>query len=210
MEKKGSKDHFGLVGLRKEMIEKTQTEWLLILDGDEIWSKNELLKLIEAAQNAPKNIVALVNRNKNCIGDIYHYLPEEASHYFLAGKTGSLTIRMIQRSTDLTISGEFPLETFSNKKGSLQSQTNNLLFVDCWYLHTSHLQRSSLAKPRRSESFAKKKIWEKGKVLFFTQLPEVLQKLDKSSIQLKKRGTLYEFGAQVTTPVINLKRKLGK
>jgi glycosyltransferase involved in cell wall biosynthesis len=209
-EKKGATDHFGLVNLRREMIKKTTTDWLLILDGDEIWPEKELEKLIKKAQSAPENVVALVNRNKNCVGDVYHYLPEESAHYELAGRRGNLTIRMIRKTKSLTISGEFPLETFADENGPLQSQDTNLVFADCWYLHTSHLQRSSLAIPRRSESFAKNKIWEKGRVLEFANLPEVLQKNNKNSVQLKKRGVMYELGSYLTTPVINLKRKLRK
>lgn len=210
LEERGPKTHLELVDLRKEMIKRTKTSWFLILDGDEVWPEDELLKLLEAAKLASKNIVALVNRNRNCVGDVFHYLPESSSRYNLAGRVGNLTIRMIRKSDDLTIGGEYPLESFTNSKGPIQSQEGNLEFIDCWYLHTSVLRRSSIDDSKKSGSYAKTKIWEKGIELKFDDLPEVLKKLDKNSAQLRRRGKMYEVASHFTTPVISLKRKLGR
>src|SRR3989344_2847239 len=40
----------GLVRLRNEQIKETKTDWFLLVDGDEIWPKANLIQLIKAMQ----------------------------------------------------------------------------------------------------------------------------------------------------------------
>lgn len=205
-EEKGLVDRAGLVKLRQEQIDKTKTGWFLIVDGDEIWPERELKKLTDKADQVSGEVAALVNRTRNSIGDIYHYLPDEAGRYSLAGKTGNLNMRLIRKSQDLKITGEYPLEAYTDKDGSIASRTDKLLFVDCWYLHTTFLKRSSLDRTKTSGSFGKMKMWERGKVMTRSELPEVLFG-DGPADTLKRRGVLYEAGALLTAPLIKVKRK---
>ena len=209
-EGKGPVDRKGLVRLRQEQIDRTGTEWFLILDGDEIWPERELKKLLKAAETSEKHIAALVNRNRNCVGDVYHYLPETSGKYSLGGKVGSLTIRMLRKTPGLKISGEYPLESYADKNGPVEKQDNNLQFVDCWYLHASFLQRSSMDQSKLSGSFGRKKIWERGLKMKEAELPEVLFENgpSQSGNPLAKRGIWYELLAYLFTPFISLKRML--
>ena len=209
-EERGIQDREGLIRLRNEQIDKTTTEWFLILDGDEIWPENQLDKLMKSTQKAPANIMAFCNRTRNCVGDIYHYLPEQAGGYQLAGITGNLTLRLFRKTKDLKITGKYPLEEFTNSAGPINKQDKNIQFVDCWYLHTTYLKRSSNDKNKTSGSLGKSKIWELGTTIRAQEIPEALSLDLPQNVEdpLKRRGAFYEVLARVTTPVLDLKRKL--
>ncbi len=207
-EEKGLVDGNGLVELRREQLDRTKTEWFLILDGDEIWSNKELEKLLEKVNRAPENTIALFNNVRNCIGDIYHYLPEKTGNYKIGNKVGNLNIRLIKKTPNLKISGEYPLEVYADRNGPIQSQVDKVVFADCWYLHTSFLKRSSGDVKKVSGSFGKSRVWQKGLPLNMDQLPEVLfsTRPDLVKSPFKKRGFAYEIVASVLTPLLDLKR----
>jgi glycosyltransferase involved in cell wall biosynthesis len=72
-------DDYG--GLREKQVKLTKTPWFLVLDGDEIWPEKELLRLLQLTKELPKEKIAVVNRTRNCVGDIWHYLPETFGKY---------------------------------------------------------------------------------------------------------------------------------
>lgn len=208
-EEKGSVDKKGLVALRKEQIGLTETEWLLILDGDEIWPGKQIKKLIQQAKEASANTKAFFNKTKNCIGDIYHYLPDEAGKYNLGGVKGNLNIRLIRKTNGLNIIGEYPLESYIDEEGEISKQIDNIFFVDCWYLHTTYLKRTTSGVSKASGSLGKSKFWEKGLKIKKKKLPEVLfgNHPDIVPKVVKRRGLYYEAVSSITTPFINFKRK---
>lgn len=198
-EEKGEVSSEGLVKLRQEQIDKTNTNWFLILDGDEIWPSKQLKTLLKAGDGA-SNIVALFNKVRVCVGDVFHYLPDSAGKYEIAGKKGNLNIRLIKKTKDLKVTGIYPLESFENNNGPLQRQDKNLKFVNCWYLHTSFLKRSSKDLQKTSGSLGKKKTWEKGIKMKKQELPNF--------IPLEKRSSFYEVASTILTPIVSLKREL--
>jgi len=138
----GSVNRKQLVELRNQQIKQTSTPWFLILDGDEIWPEKNLVQIIKAIKNAKPQTIALVNKTRNCIGDINHYLPESKGHYQIGSWQGHLNIRAIKNTKGLKVTGEYPLEVYTLNNQPLQDQPENLEFVDTWYLHTTHLKRS--------------------------------------------------------------------
>jgi glycosyltransferase involved in cell wall biosynthesis len=68
-----------LVDLRNQQIKATTTPWILLVDGDEIWPKKNLKKLIQAIKSAPKETIALVNRTT-----LSTRIPRSVSNWFLA------------------------------------------------------------------------------------------------------------------------------
>jgi len=139
----GSVNRQGLVKLRNEQIQITKTNWLMILDGDEIWPKTNLIQLIKAIDKAQPNTIALVNRTKNCIGDLHHFVPEAKGKYQIGPWQGHLNIRAIRNLPGLTVVGEYPNEAYVYQGKKLQDQSERLEFVDTWYLHTTHLKRTA-------------------------------------------------------------------
>ncbi len=211
-EKKGKVDSEKLVKLRQEQIDKTDTDWFLLIDGDEIWPENQIKKLISNVESAPNNISAAFNKVRNCIGDIYHYLPESAGNYQIKGIKGNLNTRLIKKTKDLKVTGTYPLEVYSNTDGPLQAQDENILFCDCWYLHTTFLNRSTLNISKVSGSFGRQRVWEKGLKIAKNDLPEVLFLKFPNMIEnpLKARGMMYEINASLTTPFLKIKRSIKK
>lgn len=132
-----------LVELRREQLKHTTTPWFMLLDGDEIWPQDNLRNLISAATAADKNSLAFFTRTRNCVGDIFHYLPESKGRYHIKGKTGHLNIRLIRNSSHIKVTGSYPLETYSYKNTPLQDLGRGIEFIDTWYLHLSHLPRST-------------------------------------------------------------------
>ena len=142
-EQKGRVNRKQLVNLRNQQIKATRTPWIILLDGDEIWPENNLIQLIKAIQSAKPEIIALVNRTRNCVRDIYHYLPDDTGKYQIGKWRGSIIIRAIRNLPGLTVVGEYPNEAYIYQGKKLQDQPERLEFVDTWYLHTTHLKRSS-------------------------------------------------------------------
>lgn len=135
-------DRAGLVKLRNEQIKITKTPWFLILDGDEIWPEKNLGKLVKAMKEAKPETIALVNKTKNCIGDIHHFLPEEKGRYQIGPWKGHLNIRAIRNLKGLKVEGKYPLEAYTLNGKKVQDLVERLEFVNTWYLHATHLKRS--------------------------------------------------------------------
>lgn len=176
-EQKSSVTRNGLVKLRQEQLDRTHTPWFLLLDGDEIWPQKNLAKLLTAAANSSEKTIALFTRTRNCTVDIAHYLPESKGRYHIKGVTGHLNIRLIRRHPKLKVSGEYPLEAYSVANKPLQTLEKQLEFVDTWYLHTTHLPRST---NRHAESKVidrtKKQKFRFGLKMKPEELPEVFFK----------------------------------
>ncbi len=139
---KGPSNRQQLVNLRNLQIKATQTPWFLILDGDEIWPKENLIQLIKAMGKADPNTIALVNKTKNCVGDLHHFVSEAKGRYHIGPWQGHLNIRAIKNLPGLVVSGQYPNEAYIYQGKKLQDQPENLEFVDTWYLHTTHLKRT--------------------------------------------------------------------
>lgn len=174
-EAKGDIDRQGLVKLRQDQLDRTTTPWFMLLDGDEIWPEKNLHTLLHAAATADKHIVALVNRTRNCIGDIYHYLPESKGHYHIKDVTGHLNIRLIKNVSNLKVIGEYPLEAYTLNGQPIQKLEDKIEFVDTWYLHTTHLPRSTNKSAASTviDRLQKRKFWRPSLKMTQSELPSV-------------------------------------
>ncbi|AKM79385.1 MAG: Glycosyl transferase family 2 [Candidatus Beckwithbacteria bacterium GW2011_GWB1_47_15] len=172
---KGAAGRNGLVKLRNQQIAATKTPWILLLDGDEVWPEKNLIQLIKAAENASINTLALVNRTRNAIGDVYHYLPESSGRYRIGPWSGNLNIRAIKNLPGLKVIGSYPDEAYTINGRSIQDQPERLEFVDTWYLHLTHLKRSGWRHQAKVVDRLKKfKWWGRREKLKPGELPEAL------------------------------------
>lgn len=171
-----------LVRLRQEQLDHTRTPWFMLLDGDEIWPQGNLQKLLVAAANADENILAFFNRTRNCVGDIYHYLPESKGHYRIKNIIGNLNIRLIRKVPNLKLVGEYPLEAYTLDSIPIQNIESSIQFVDTWYLHTTHLPRSTKRNDEIIDRKKKRKWWRPRLKMPKSELPEVFWQLRPSLV----------------------------
>lgn len=178
-----------LVKLRQEQIEKTQTEFFMIVDGDEIWPKANLQNFLDSVVTMPVQKIAAYCRTRNAVGDLFHYLPDNTGNYQFAGQRGHFNMRAFRHVPELTVEGIYPLETYKYQGRSLNNWEEKLLFVDTWYLHVTHLERSTSAQ--KVAGFRLRKV-DKGIAFEPGEIPEVLQ--NKS---FPKRSIAYEIAASL-------------
>jgi glycosyltransferase involved in cell wall biosynthesis len=130
--------------LRQQMLAKTNSEWLMILDGDEIWWKTNLVKTIELLRTG-KQTQAVISPVINLVGDPFHIQPSWMSHYRIHEYIGSYNIRFIRRNIPgLHVAKPHGGQEYRNKQEvPLQLfPREQLLFADFPYLHTTHLPRA--------------------------------------------------------------------
>lgn len=185
---------------RNDLVEKTKTDWFLLLDGDEIWNRETLRQLIVFLESQPKTILSVAMRTRNCIGDIYHFLPESAGKYEILGRKGHLTIRAYRKLPGLSWTGDYPLEKYDIDE-------KHLAFFEGYYWHMTHLPRTS--SKSQVKGWRKIKL-EKGiNVSDPNDFPEVFNLTPPRIVPSpwKRRGPLAETLAKFMTPIKYLKRK---
>lgn len=201
-EEKGSVTPEQLVELRNEQIRRTDTDFFILVDGDEVWPEKNLEKFLETLGTMPVDKIAVYCRTRNAVGDVYHYLPEGSGEYKFQGRVGSLNMRGFRNILQLHVAGTYPLETYKIDGKSLNDADDLLLFCDTWYLHATHLKRSS--SKEKVAGFRSQKI-ETGIKFKKDELPEVLALNPQP-----KRPLFFELAAAVLTPFKIIKRKYAK
>lgn len=210
-EQKGLVDPEGLTKLRQEMLDKTRSDWFILLDGDEVWWSDSIKKIIKAIEDIQENFYALVNPVVNLVGDIYHYQEEEAGKYELLGKKGHFNIRAINAHIKgLHLENNYPLEGYLDDREKLiQSQKAKLKFVNAPILHFSFLNRSSKADPKTlHRNKVKIEIGKKIEPNF--SYPEVfyLPRPEQVMNPFTKMGFKYKLKGAFLTPLKKVKRRL--
>ncbi|MDP3973623.1 MAG: glycosyltransferase family 2 protein [Candidatus Daviesbacteria bacterium] len=203
----GEVDKYKFSKMRQEMLEETQSDWILILDGDEIWWEDSIKKLIDFINKNGKNYESAVTPFINAIGDIYHYQSEEAGKYELIGKKGHLTIRAMRKDIPgLHVGGSYGIEGYLDKENNpiQKRDPRKIAFIDAPFLHLTHLKRSSIDIHHKFK-------YELGlKFPKNFRYPQVLKK-DRPDIVLSpfsKRNVLYEVIGLLKFPYLSLKRNI--
>ena len=133
---------------RQQMLDQTDADWLMILDGDEIWPDTNIRKTVKFIYDQGQNYEFLIHPYYNLVGDVFHYQDEAAGKYRIGQHQGHITTRFINLKK---ISG-LHYERGHGQIG-LFDQQNTLIqdrkpfeakFLDLPYMHTTHLHRSSL------------------------------------------------------------------
>jgi len=131
--------------LRQEMIDKTKEGWLMILDGDEIWTEEAIKELREGIEKKGKDIIVVAVRYWNCLGDIFHYSQELEKKQTPFGPPGFWAGRCFRKSIPgLHVSGFYGFEGFTDKNGKqiCELGENKILFLKNRFFHTRLLPRS--------------------------------------------------------------------
>lgn len=211
-EQKGEVDADEIVKLRQEQLNRTNTEWFLILDGDEIWWKDSIRQVKRITEGSDDNLWGIVNPTINCVGDIFHYQEKQAGKYEFKGLKGHFAVRLIKRTLPgLHIQGTHPLEGYKDSQNKLITEYDeHLVFLDKPYLHLTNLNRSTTGT---TKVISREKKFELG-IPFPKDFryPEVFYKKRPKFIPSPwvKAGRLEKARAAIQTPVKKLKRRILK
>lgn len=138
-------DHSAFSVLRQEMLDKTNADWFIVVDADEIWWEDSIQKLTNTIRNNYKSSESVVVPTINLVGDMFHYQEKEAGRYHLASRVGHFNLRAVNRLIPgLNSKGDHGVWGWADENGEMIQYRNKskILYLDTPYLHATHLQRS--------------------------------------------------------------------
>lgn len=143
----GEVDKYAFTKMRQRMLDETKADWILILDGDEIWWKSSIKRVVDTIKNDGDKIDAIVVQFYVPLGDIYHYQEELAGQYELLGRKGHYNLRLINKNIPgLHVNLPYGQEGYFDKDKLPIQQREKIIFIDAPYFHTTHLTRSSAVR----------------------------------------------------------------
>lgn len=141
LEEKGASDESRHTQLRQEMLLRTKTEWVLILDGDEIWTNRGVTEALEAIRSR-EGVEFVLAPYYNCVGDIFHDYVRQGAFRTL-GRSVRVAPRLLRVSDRLRWEGQYGHDTlmYGNQRAEFDAANSVVLTQKFW--HLTHLQRSS-------------------------------------------------------------------
>lgn len=200
-----------IVSLRQSQLKVTRTDWLWLVDADEVYPEKTTQEIIT---NLNPKYLGIIVKRYDLLGDIYHYQPDElVGGYKLFGQIAHHSLRLINtRVKGLHLVGTYPNEAYVDNKDIpiVTYPKDKFYFTHNRYHHMTYLRRSSLGARLANTLHRVKYKVETGKMLESSELPEVLS--DKlTGLELspfKRRGLMYEAAARLITPFKIAKRSL--
>jgi hypothetical protein len=199
---------------RQGMLENTDADWFIVVDGDEIWWENSIKKIIKTIKKEGKNLDSIVVPTFNLVGDIFHYQEKEAGRYSIAGKVGHYNLRAINRKIPgLKAKGEHGIFGWVDLKGRLIEKRNpsRIYFLEAPYLHATHLRRSNKQQGDELVYKRKKKLKYETGISFPKDFyyPEVFFRPRPAIVPLPWEipGISYKIRALIETPFKKLRRR---
>jgi glycosyltransferase involved in cell wall biosynthesis len=197
--------------VRQEMLNITKNGWILILDADEIWWDESIMKVCNFVNNNEKYETVIVP-TYNLVGDIFHFQEKSAGKYKFGNQEGHYALRLINKNIPgLHVVNEYGKEGFADSDNiDIQNRDiNKQKFIDAPYVHPTHLVRSS--KDNEVMQRAKKMKYEIGEEFpidfyypesFFRARPSFVPNVwINMTLQFKLR-------AIVETPLRKIKRRI--
>lgn len=197
------KDEF--TKMRQSMLNQSICDWILILDGDEVWWNNSLKKIANFI-NQEMSACGIVVPMKVPAGDIYHFQDESAGRYTILGKTGHLSLKVISRNiSGLHIGLPYGKEGFFDKDDKLIQDRGDIIYLDTPFLHLTHLKRSS-----QKRKYNKFKYEVGNRIPIDFKFPEVFYGKYPSFVPspLVKISVAAYIKSSLLTPLRKIKRKL--
>lgn len=211
----GEVDIDEFTSVRQQMLDETKSDWVLIIDGDEVWWDDSIRKVVGVIQKEGDNLETIVNSYYNIVGDIYHYQEKKAGRYGIDGKVGHLTIRAMNRKIPgLHLEKPHGTQGFFDDKGKLIQKrlSRYRKHIDALFMHFTHMIRSSTLE--KDLNVPKRRIKHKTEIgerfpldfyypeAFFKSKPKIVfspwDKMDKK----------YYLKALIQTPLRKIKRRV--
>lgn len=208
----GQVDKYQYSLVRQKMLEETKTDWIMVLDGDEIWWQNSIGQVIEYIKQKGNETDSIIVPTINLVGDVFHYQEKEAGRYNFNGRVGHYNLRFINRRIPgLKITGDYPLESFIDANNTPLQNRNNakMIFLDTPYIHATHIPRSSndeVVMQRRRKlkyelgiAFPKDFYYPES---FFKERPDIVPNI------WNNMNAKFKFRAFIETPLRKIKRRI--
>ena len=132
---------------RQEQIDSSTSDWIMIVDGDELWTPPQLQELRQKLDLATSNQTMVATRFYNCIGDIYHYQADRYAGYKKWDIQGNVAARLFRRSIPgLSCQGPYGVEGFYDGQGHdlfAAATREQVILLENRYLHATYLVRSN-------------------------------------------------------------------
>lgn len=207
----------GFAKIRQEMLNATDTDWFIVVDGDEIWWEDSIKRVVKIINERGDKLESIVVPTYNLVGDIFHYQEEAAGQYRLAGRKGHYNLRAINRKIP-GLHSEQPhgIWGWVDSEGKMIQDRNpkKIVFIDAPYLHATHIPRAATKIEERDvPKRAKKLKYELGNEfpkdfyypeVFFKPRPEIVPS------PWVKRSFGYTMRATFETPLKRIKRRVLK
>jgi len=201
--------------VRQEMLNETDADWFLMVDGDEVWWNRSIREVVDLIKKSGNKIESIVVPTYNLVGDIYHYQEKAAGRYRLAGKFGHYNLRAINRNIPGLKSAK-PHGTWGwtdgNNRMIQDRSAKKIKFVDAPYFHATFLQRSvDIELDKNVPKRARKLKYELGDSFPLDfHYPEVFFKPRPAFVPSpwRKMDKGYIAKAIIQTPLRKVKRRL--
>ncbi|MDO8638633.1 MAG: glycosyltransferase [Candidatus Daviesbacteria bacterium] len=202
----GLTDKYEFTKMRQSMLDNSECDWILILDGDEIWWESSIKQIIKEINVKGDKIEGIVVPMIVPVGDIFHLQEEQAGQYKIHGEKGHISLKAINRKIPgLHADWPYGKEGYFDKNNKLIQERKEIIFIDAPLLHVTHLKRSG--SKRVSDKFK----YELGnRVSNDYKFPEVLYANYPGITQSPWRkisGIKYAI-ATFLTPIRKIKRRL--
>lgn len=215
IKEKGKKIEFKEVGtvdknrftrMRQAQLEQSYCDWIVILDGDEIWWVDSIKRLIRKINTDGNKIEGIVIPMDVPVGDIYHFQDESAGQYELLGRKGHYILRAINKKIPgLHVDLPYGKEGYFDADNELIQNRKGIIFLDAPYLHVTHLKRSGLKRKTNKFKFELGNQVHKDfkyPEVFYMDYPQIV-----SSPWSKISGTNL-LKAKILTPLRKFKRRI--
>ncbi|MBI2617090.1 glycosyltransferase [Candidatus Gottesmanbacteria bacterium] len=199
--------------IRNKQIEKTETDWFWIVDGDEIYPETLCKEILHIIIKSGETLKGIVVRRFDLLGDIYHYQDENVGSYSLFGQSGHLVLRLFNKKNipQITVKGIYPYEGYyDDKEKPIIDHTKEKFAVTHGKLfHAMYLERSSKGKALFDTFHRNKFKIETGYRIDKSQIPKVFQRHPAYIADVASgRSRAYQITAAFITPIKRIKRKL--
>lgn len=202
----GEVDNDKFTKLRQGQLEESCCDWILILDGDEIWWDDSIKNLIKEITLKGDRIDGVVVPMIVPVGDIYHFQPEDAGRYRLLGKFGHFNLRAINKKIPgLHLNFPHPRESYLDQNNIPIQEKKRTIFLNSPYLHLTHLRRSD-----NKQKINKYKYELGNKAAKDFKYPEILYKPYPKIVSSpwQKLSKVALVKSAVITPLRKVKRRI--
>ncbi|KKQ95705.1 MAG: Glycosyl transferase family 2 [Candidatus Woesebacteria bacterium GW2011_GWB1_43_14] len=133
--------------VRQDMLDVTESDWFLVVDGDEIWWDESIKKVTDFIRNNAQkhDAESIITPTINLVGDIYHYQEKEAGQYKFGRRKGHYNLRAVNRNIP-GLSSDKPHGTWGwiDNQGRMIQDRNSrkIIFIDAPYVHATFLRRA--------------------------------------------------------------------